>query len=73
MIKTFNWLVLGNECGIYLFTKEIKEILQIWHLEIFHIIESFQIEKKRNVTYVKSISFSFQKNTFFSKIKLTTK
>ena len=49
MIKTFNWLVLGNECEIYLFIKEMKkkkiEMQQIWHLEIFHIRKCFQIEK----------------------------
>ena len=25
MIKAFDWLVLGNKCEIYLFTKEMKE------------------------------------------------
>ena len=25
MVKTFNWLVLGNKCEIYLFTKEMKK------------------------------------------------
>ena len=51
-----------------------KEIQQIWHLEIFHIIECFQIEKKGNTTWcLKSIGFSFWKNIFSCKIKLTTK
>ena len=25
MIKTFNWIVFGNKCEIYLFTKEMKK------------------------------------------------
>ena len=35
------WLVLRNKYEIYLFIKEMKkkkEMQQIWHLEIFHII-----------------------------------
>ena len=72
MIKTFNWLVLRNKCEIYLFTKEMKKkkIRQIWHLEIFHKIKCFQIEKKGNTTWcMKSICFTFQKIIFCGKIK----
>ena len=40
-----------------------KKKNDIWHYEIFHIIECFQIEKKKeNMTWhLKSICFSFQK------------
>ena len=31
MIKIFDWLVLGNKCEIYLFTKEIKKITDMTH------------------------------------------
>ena len=50
MIKTFNWLFLGNKYEIYLFTKEMKKKKkrQIWHLGIFHIREYFQKEKTGN-------------------------
>ena len=50
MIKTFKWLVLATKCEIYLFTKEKKKKkYDWWHLETFHIIESFQIETKTEI------------------------
>ena len=70
MIQTFNRLVLRNKCETNIVYKrneeEKKEIQQIWHLEIFPIIECFLIEKKKvNTTWcLKSICFSFQ-NIFF--------
>ena len=49
---------------------EEKKIRQIWHLEIFHKIKCFQIEKKGNTTWcMKSICFTFQKIIFCGKIK----
>ena len=39
------WLVLGNKCEIYLFTKEMKTKYDIWHKETFHTIEYFQRKK----------------------------
>ena len=47
----------------------MKEIRQIWHLEIFHIIESFQI-KKGKYDMSEICLFQFSKNTC-GKIKFT--
>ena len=49
MIKTFNWLVLGNKCEIYLLTKEMKKKKKGNDREREIIIENvYQIEKKGN-------------------------
>ena len=54
--------------------KDMEVNTKSWHLEIFHIIECFQIEKRGNTTwYLKFICFSFQKILFCDKIKLTKK
>ena len=62
MIKTFNWLVLGNKCEIYLFTKEVKE-KRIWqYLEIFYIrMFSNRKNRKHLIWCLKSICLGFQK------------
>ena len=60
MLKTFNWLVFGNKCEIYLFTKEIKKKKQMkyyrfdtWKSFIsykyFHIEKNFSNRKKREI------------------------
>ena len=51
--------------------KEKKVIRQIWHLEIFHIIECFQVEKSvGGVRHdVWNIRFSFQKKKNFFVVK----
>ena len=73
--KTFNWLVLGNNCEIYLVIKEMKkkrkkEIRQIWHVEIFHIIEWFQIGKKWEIWHDVWNLFKFFKKIIFA-VKLS--
>ena len=58
--------------------KKKKELWQIWHLEIFHITECFQIEKKGKFDMMSEIYlFQFKKKKkkkkkqhFCSKIKL---
>ena len=79
-IRTFNLLVVGNKCEIYLFTKEKKkkkknEIQHIKRLEIFHIIECFLREKKGEILHdVLNLFVSvYKKNTSCGKIKLTIK
>ncbi len=68
--KNKTWLILGNKCEIYLFTKEMKKkrIQLIWHLESFHIIEWFQIGRKVNTWCLKFINFSSQKILFVVKL-----
>ena len=40
--------------------KEKREIRQIWHMEIFHIIECFQIGKKKGKYDMMSGIYLFQ-------------
>ena len=60
MIKTFNWLVLGNKYEIYLFTKEMKKKKKgkcdRYDMEIFYI-ECFQKEKNREIQHDVSTLF----------------
>ena len=58
--------------NIFVYKRNEEEKKEIWHLEIFHIKEFFQIEKKRKYDVMSEIySFEFSKIFFCSKIKST--
>ena len=66
MIKTFNWLVLGNKYEIYFFYKrnEEKEKEKNVNTTDMTLGNLSYHRKKEKYDLMSEIYFSFQKNTF---------